>query len=209
MSTGSLSCSRRDCRSPKQDLRPDDTSAAISSAGNVAPWRQGRSSFRCGRVANTGTTPVRDVVPLAAHKPGTDACEDWPRERTIVRPTSNRFRPLVSVMQTAHSGNPHDLRMRRGTLDDGPTQRRFLRQGIVGTIFMIVPEVTGPPTGVSGSDPSLSASRGRSRRATKSTCLPTRSRIKHGDEESSLHPRRRPSGASGRTASTRQRGARR
>lgn len=33
------------CRSPKQDLRPDDTSAAISSAGNVAPWRQGRSSF--------------------------------------------------------------------------------------------------------------------------------------------------------------------
>jgi len=39
----------------------DDTSAAISSARNVARWRQERSAFGCGYVANTGPTPVLKI----------------------------------------------------------------------------------------------------------------------------------------------------
>src|ERR1700730_12131971 len=46
-------------------------------------------------------------------------------------------------MQPAHSGNPNNLRSWRRALDDGPTQRRVLRQGIVSAIFMVVPEVFG------------------------------------------------------------------
>src|ERR1700687_5550391 len=65
-----------------------------------------------------------------------------PEDEAIVNPRSSRG-PIVAVMQTAHSGNPNDLRLWRGTLGDGPTQRRFLSQVVVSAIFMIVREVFG------------------------------------------------------------------
>src|SRR5712692_6594892 len=64
-----------------------------------------------------------------------------PEYGRIVSPSSSRPGPFVAVMWAAHSGNPNDLRLWRGTLGDGPTQRRFLRQGVVSAIFMIVREV--------------------------------------------------------------------
>src|SRR5713101_716119 len=72
-----------------------------------------------------------------------------PEDGPIVRPSSSRPGPFVAMMDTAHSGNPNDLRLWRGTLGDGPTQRRFLRQGVVSAIFMIVREVFGQqPSGM-------------------------------------------------------------
>src|SRR5216684_6630948 len=64
-----------------------------------------------------------------------------PEDGPIVSPSSSRPGPFVAMMDTAHSGNPNDRRLWRGTLGDGPTQRRFLRQGVVSAIFMIVREV--------------------------------------------------------------------
>src|ERR1700730_1687346 len=66
-----------------------------------------------------------------------------PEDGPIVSPSSSRPGPFVAMMDTAHSGNPNDLRLWRGTLGDGPTPRRFLRQGVVSAIFMIVREVFG------------------------------------------------------------------
>src|SRR6266851_8024096 len=66
-----------------------------------------------------------------------------PEDGPVISPSSSCLGPFVAVMQAAHSGNPNDLRLWRGTLGDGPTQRRVLRQGVVSAIFMIVREVFG------------------------------------------------------------------
>src|ERR1700730_100130 len=80
------------------------------------------------------------------HTGGSRPCRKEPRRSCASRSRSmdraeNSWKPGVSWSGRNDSGNPNDLRLWRGTLGDGPTQRRFLRQGVVSAIFLIVREV--------------------------------------------------------------------